>query len=184
MTFEDETIDLTKIAFNTRHEFYNCVFEGCHLNSTPISNSLFEECSFRECDLSNCSFTHSTLNDCTFTECKFLGINWTSTGRIVDLKFKHSNLSFNVFSGMDVKDFIFDSCLLAEIDFSQATLDRSVFIKSKLTRSVFNSTSLRNCDLTTATDYSINPVNNQLKGASFDKFEALSLLSFFGINFK
>jgi uncharacterized protein YjbI with pentapeptide repeats len=184
MIFEDESVDLSSIDFNSRHEFYNCIFKNAHLSQAKLNYSLFEECTFKLCDLSNCSFTNSTLNDCTFKECKLIGVNWTYTVRVIDLKFMQSNLSFNVFTGLTLRDFIFEDCLLSESDFSESILDKSVFTDSNLDRAVFSNTSLKGCDLTKANHYSINPLNNILKDASFDKFDALSLLSFFDIKLK
>jgi uncharacterized protein YjbI with pentapeptide repeats len=184
MIYEDEKVDLLEVAFDTRHEFFNCTFENLNLNQLSLVDSLFDECTFQMCDLSNATITYSTFNECEFIECKLIGINWTTTTRISDLKFKQSNLSFNVFMGLTIKNFLFDDCLLRESDFAESILDKSVFTGSNLSRSIFNNTSLKDCDLAEASDYSINPLNNQIKGAIFNKVDALDLLSFFGIKLK
>ena len=96
--------------------------------------------------------------------------------------FKQSNLSFNVFMDLTIKNFLFDDCLLRESDFAESILDKSIFTGSNLSRSTFNNTSLKDCELVEASIYSINPLNNQLKGAIFNKADALDFLSFSILN--
>lgn len=74
-----------------------------------------------------------------------------------------------------------DDCKLCDMDFREGDFSESSMTHCDFTNSLFMRTNLQQVNFTDATGCAINVSENQLKGAKFSQFEALSLLESLGI---
>lgn len=91
------------------------------------------------------------------------------------------DLSYSLFSDVNLSESIFNECKIYESDFSDSILTKSTFKGSDLLRTKFFNTDLRDCDFTKSKNYFFNPGENKCKGSKFNQPEVLSLLESFGI---
>lgn len=166
--------DLKNNLSNT--EFIDCVFEGINLSDMAIKGSKFIDCTFQQCNCSNSSFTNSSFRNSNFIDSKLVGINWSSTQTLVELKFENSLMDYSVFQDMKLSSAIFKNCSLKEVDFSQSDLSKASFSGSNLRHSSFTGADLSQANLTHAAEYSIDPNFTQIKKAKFSMPEAITLL--------
>ncbi len=74
-----------------------------------------------------------------------------------------------------------DECKVQDVDFREGDFSHAVMTYSDFTHSLFMRTNLESANFTEATQYSINILENQVKGAKFSKHEAVYLLESLGI---
>ena len=73
------------------------------------------------------------------------------------------------------------ACKAHDVDFSECDLTESDFFETDFLDSRFNQTKLDRCDFRDAVNYSIDPLENSIVGASFSTPDVLNLLSLFDI---
>ena len=78
---------------------------------------------------------------------------------------------------MDLKKTVFSSSQLLEIDFTETDLTSAVFDQCIMGLSVFDRTNLEKADLSTASNFSIDPSTNRLKKAKFSSDNIKGLLN-------
>ena len=66
---------------------------------------------------------------------------------------------------------------MQEADFTETVLLNSKFDNCDLSKTVFDRTNLENVNFSSAYNFSINPEENKLKGATFNKNNVVGLLS-------
>ncbi len=181
MIFEDEKLNLSKISFNERHEFYNCTFSSQDLKELKVTDSFFDECIFKNIDLSNCSLTNSKFSDCTIEESKLIGINWTSISSLMNCTFNKCILDYSIFNSMKLSKNKFIHSSIKEADFSESELESVEFCFSDLYATNFSGSNLKKSDFRNATNYSIDPAFSNIKKAKFSLPEAINLLKSFDI---
>jgi len=161
----------------------NLIFENCHfLNSelsyADLSKSVFVDCIFQDCNLSLVNVNDTGFQNVRFQDCKLTGINFSGCKDFsLSLKFEGCNLDYAVFYKKKLKGTEFIACSLIEVDFSEADLSKAVFEHSDLNRAVFNLTILKGADLTTATNFIIDPEANSLTKAKFSADTLAGLLT-------
>ena len=69
-----------------------------------------------------------------------------------------------------------EECKAHDVDFREAELTEANFSHSDLSNSLFGHTDLSDANFEEAVNYSIDILNNRLKGARFTRAEALGLL--------
>lgn len=162
--------------------FEECVFSGCNFSET-----IFKQCKFRYCKFINCNLSLIIVNNCSFLnvqfeECKIIGVNWTYVEALwPPIIFKKCNISQSNFLGLNLKEVIITECIVREADFRECDLYHATLTANDFKNSLFNNTNLTKADLTNATDYTINVLENKLHGAKFSLPEAVSLLNGIGI---
>lgn len=181
--FEGINLKNTKIS---QSEFDDCSFVSCDFSETFLSNCKFIECRFENCNFSLAKFTDSKLSDIDFVSCKMIGIDWTmadwkSLLNSNPLRFSHSILNDSTFYGLHLENLQMVECELKEVDFSSALLKNANFSKSDFKGALFGNTNLEGANFTDTTNTMINLSTNKLKGAIFNKDEALYLLQTMGI---
>jgi uncharacterized protein YjbI with pentapeptide repeats len=82
-----------------------------------------------------------------------------------------------IFNNKKLKGTLFDDCLLAEADFTEADLNNAVFNKCDLNRAIFNRTQLKAANFTTAFNFDIDPENNTMTKAKFSADSLAGLLT-------
>ena len=164
-------------------EFSDCIFNKCNFSDTVFTSCVFERCIFRNSNLSNIKLPNCKFIDSKFENCKIIGIDWktvrTEMGLTLDCT--KCDLSYSLFSGINLSESIFNECKIYESDFSDSILRKSTFKNSDFLRTKFFNTDLRDCDFTESKNYFFNPGENKCKGSKFNHPEVLSLLESFGI---
>ena len=80
-----------------------------------------------------------------------------------------------------MKNTLFNSCSLKEVDFTETNLTEVKMVNCDLSQAIFERTNLQKADFYSSFNFQIDPTNNTVKGAEFSKEGALGLLSGFGI---
>lgn len=169
--------DFTSNKFLSK-EFDNCSFIDCNFQEMHLSNLNFLECNFFNCNLTNTLWGGTTLNEVTFENCKLLGSNFSVCNPfMLRVRFRESNLSLALCTGLDLKNTDFDHCTLKNTDFTDALLTGANFDASNLMDATFKNTRLEKANFTTAYNYTIDPNNNHLKGARFGTLGISGLLA-------
>jgi len=176
--FED--IDMSNIQISSI-EFDDCVFKNCVFHTTTFQYCKFSECKFDNCDLSLMKVMNSTFNDVSIENSKAIGINWEQTNDPFELHFLSSNISMSSFYGKSFKNGKIISCVAHDTDFGKANLEKINFKDTNLQGALFGNTNFKDADLSKATQYSINPLENNLNGTEISLNEATSFLSFFNL---
>lgn len=164
------------------NRFYECSFKNCDLSEAVLQECRFVDCTFSICNLSMIAFK----NDCTFLDTSFLGskmiginwpnVSWPNVQPSSPLMFDDCDISFSSFGGLTLKEIAITKCRARDVDFQDAIMAESDFADTDLMRSLFNHTDLTEANFVTATNYSIDVRSNRVKGARFSLPEAANLL--------
>ncbi|CAM3907225.1 Pentapeptide repeats (8 copies) [Vibrio aerogenes CECT 7868] len=167
-------------------EFEECLFSDCDFSGTTFKDCRLTNCEFRNCNLSLTELTQSRLFGITFQDSKLVGVDWTradwpSFHVDFELQFIRCLLNDSSFFGLTLNELILQECKLHDVDFREGNFKKSVMCGSDFTRSLFMRSDLQGADFSDATDYMIDVLENQIKGAKFSRYEALNLLGTLGI---
>jgi len=155
-------------------------------NHIDIFGEKFEGIDFTKQKITHGEFDDSKLNDIDFISCKMIGIDWTmadwkSLLNANPIRFSKSILNDSNFFGLHLENIIMKVCEVKEVDFTSSFLKNGNFTKSDFKGSIFHSTNLEGANFTDTSNSSINLKTNHLKGAIFNRYEALYLLESMGI---
>ncbi len=167
-------------------EFEECSFVDCNFSDATFENCNFINCSFTRCQLSLISLPYTRLFNISFFECKLVGVDWTRATwseyhRDFEISFRQCILNDSSFFGLTLQGLVLDECKVHDVDFREGDFSKAIMTYSDFTHSLFVRTNLQATDLTEATQYSINVLENQLQGAKLSKFEAVYLLESLGV---
>ncbi|MEN0050801.1 MAG: pentapeptide repeat-containing protein [Bacteroidota bacterium] len=163
-------------------EYEYCIFKNCNFAEADLSKIRFIDAEFLDCDFSNAKVHHTSLQDVRFKDCKLLGIQFDSCDAFnFSVNFEHCLLNHSVFYRMKLNRTSFHDCQLHHVDFAEADLSNSKLTKCDLLNATFDYTNLEQADLRGATQYSIDPEKNRLKGAKFSLLEVVRLLEKYGL---
>lgn len=164
-------------------EYENCIFNQCNFSNLDLSGYKFIDCEFRFCNLSMFKLLKSTLQDIAFNDCKLLGIKFETCNPFsLSFSFEGCQLNHSSFYQMKIQKTKFSNSALIEADFTEADLSAAIFNDCDLSGAIFDRTNLENADLRTALNFSIHPLNNQIKKARFSSNNLMGLLYPFNIN--
>ena len=161
--------------------FENCTFNSLDFKNLKLAHAKFIDCVFKNCDFSNATLAHTKLRSCTFEDSKLLGIQWIHASDFSDPTFKGSNLSYSNFSGLNLKKNKFTNCLMTDADFSGTDLSECDLSNCDFLNARFQDTNLMKANFKGAFNYSIDPIQNKVKGAKFSLPEAMGLLKGLGV---
>ena len=166
--------------------FENCIFQSCNFSDSTFQSCKFIECNFSDSNLSNIAISHTRFVDIEFEGCKLVGINWTTAdwprfNLSSPLSFKKCILNDSSFLGLSLEEIILEHCRAHDVDFRNGNFAKAKFSYTDFTNSLFSKTNLKEADFSEAQNYTIDLFNNDIKGAKFSKYEALSLLDSLGI---
>ena len=175
LKLKNETLE--KLSF-INCSFVNCTFEDCKLIRTSFSDS-----SFYKCVISNIKTPgNSHIEDTEITECQLTGIYWNEL--LPDFKFadpisrlENCYLKYNTFSDMIFKKFSFSGNTFSNSMFAKCQLTECLFNQCKLEETEFLESNLQKADFRNATEYKIDIMTCNLKGARFSFPEAINLLN-------
>lgn len=166
------------LSFN---EFDGCTFIECDFTETRFSKCTFLDCSFINCNLSVARLEYSKFSDVGFDHCKLIGIDWTDANwpniaLSASIRFSHSILNDCSFFGLSLEQIVIEHSKARDVDFREGDFSKANFSETDLANSLFSHTNLGEADFTGAINYSIDIHTNSIKGATFSRYEALSLL--------
>jgi len=166
--------------------FENCIFQSCNFSDARFNSCKFIECNFNDSNLSNVAINHTRFVDVEFEGCKLVGINWTTAdwprlNLSSPLTFAQCILNDSSFFGLSLGELILEHCKAHDVDFRNGNFAKAKFNNTDFTNSLFSKTNLQQADFSEAQNYTIDVFSNDIKGAKFSKYEALSLLDSLGI---
>lgn len=166
--------------------FDNCTFIECDFSQAQFRHCTFVDCVFVRCQLSMVEVSHCKFDEVSFEHCKMLAMDWSKAywrdlALGAPLSFTGCNLSSNSFYGLSLPKATFNACKLHDVDFREANLAQASFNGSDLLLSLFSNTDLSKASFEQASNYDINLSVNKIKGAVFNRAEAVNLLSSLGI---
>lgn len=171
-----------------RHEmcFEKCKFINCSFLGADLSEISFIDCVFNNSDFSMSKISNKTkIQNCFFIESRIAGINFSLLNDFMtSFDFDRCLLKHCNFSNLKLKKTNFIECLIEGCDFMQTDLNSSSFRKSKFSETLFEGADLRKANFLGSIGFEINPINNKLYGAKFNKSEVFGLLKIFGIKFE
>jgi fluoroquinolone resistance protein len=161
--------------------FDHCVFVSCIFTEATFSGCRFRDCTFNDCDLRLATVRGSAFVNSPFEKSKVTGINWTTTawpkgGLFNPVQFTDCDISYSVFTGLDLSQIQIVRCTAKGADFAEADLTEADCTYTDFTESRFLHTNLSEADFSHATNYSIIASLNTLKKTKFSLPEAVRLL--------
>ena len=167
-------------------EFEECTFIDCNFTSATFERCNFINCSFKGCQLSLISVPYTRLFGISFLECKLVGVDWSRATwseyhKDFEISFRQCILNDSSFFGLSLQGLVLDECKVQDVDFREGDFSHAVMTYSDFTHSLFMRTNLQSSNFTESTQYSINILENQVKGAKFSKYEAVYLLAILGV---
>lgn len=163
-------------------EFEQFHFISCELGGAALNHLRFTDCLFERCNLASATVAGTGMQNVAFADCKLLGVQFSSCrDMLFGVHFDYCQLGYTSFAGKKMPGTRFVHCTLPEADFTNADLSEAVFQSCALPHATFHDTILKGADFTTATDFGIDPENNELSGARFALPSLPGLLSKYGI---
>jgi len=157
--------------------FEGCSFINCDLSYADLSHITFINCVMDTCNLSLAKLGNTGFQEVEFRDCKFTGVNFSASNNFsFSVSFTKCILDYTIFQKKRLKGTKFEDCSLIESDFSEADLTSAVFSNCDLNRTIFDRTILKGADLSTATNFNIDPENNTIAKAKFSAHALAGLL--------
>ncbi len=181
----------TELVFNGEElknkYFEQCTFTHCSFVETKFFSCKFIDCEFRTCNLSSAHFKNTSFNEILFEESKMIGINWTyAKWPLIKLsspiKIYKSNISHSSFFELELRELIIEDCKAHDVDFRGCDLSNGCFILTDFQGSQFMNTKLYAADFSDAINYTINPLENDIRKGKFSMPDAINLLDHFEIS--
>lgn len=173
---------IAKVSTLAAGEYENCVFSKCNFESANFKSFQFINCRFESCNLSLIQLGNASLQKIFFTDCKMQGLHFEACNPfLLEVHFERCVLNLSSFYQTKIKKTNFNSCVLHEVDFSEADFSGSIFHDCDLAGALFDRTILEKADFSSAFNYTISPTINRLKKAKFSKDGLSGLLGDFGI---
>jgi|GEM_PF-80786 len=168
--FEGEVfsdLDLQELSLDDK-AFYSCQFRNCTMGHCHFNRCRFEDCQFDTTDLTLVKLNQTAFQDVEFKNCKLMGIDWRDARQILfQVAFFECTISYGSFVGMPLQETHFIDCTAEEVNFTDALLNKARFSGTRLSGSYFEGADLRQADLSTATDYIIDPQKTKLQKTKF-----------------
>jgi len=163
-------------------DFEQFRFINCELTEASLAGLRFEDCLFERCNLTTAKLSGTALQNVAFADCKLLGVAFSACQDLLfGVHFDDCQLRYASFGGKKLVGTRFSHCSLAETDFTNANLSHAVFASCDLTGTIFHDTELAGADFTTATNVTLDPEANNLRGARFALAGLPGLLDKYGL---
>ncbi len=167
-------------------EFDDCTFIKCDFSDGFFKKCKLSDCSFEHCNLSNIKVNYSRFLNVNFEHCKLIGVDWSKAHwpnitSFAALKFQQCILNYSSFFALHLQEITIEECKAHEVDFRSGNFTDANLSYTNFTGALFNHTKLNRCNFKEASHYHIDVLNNDIHGAKFCRFEAVSLLESLGI---
>ena len=158
-------------------EYESCTFKYCDFSNYNFSNFSFVDCEFNSCNLSLIALDNTSFRNVKSKQCKMLGLHFEHCQEFnLSFSFENTQLNHSSFYKIKIKKTIFDQCQLYECDFSESDLSNSAFKNCDLSGAIFDNTILEKVDLSSSSNYIIDPEKNRIKKAKFSLLGISGLL--------
>lgn len=165
-----------------KRTFENCSFISSDLSYADFSGVVFIECRFEACNLTLVQLSDTGLQNVHFKDCKLSGTDFSkSRDFLFEVNFDGCILDNAVFFKKKNKGARFTGCSMVETDFTEADLTDVKFDNCNMQGAFFSRTILKNADLRTSYNFTIDPDNNILKKARFSVHGLPGLLAKYDI---
>lgn len=163
-------------------EFENCSFTDCDFSKAILTSVKFIDCAFINCNLTMVKLNDCRLTNVTFRNSKLLGVSFVECNDFLfTVSFDGCVLDYCSFARKKMMRTSFANSSMKGVDFSSSDLTGSVFSNADLTSSVFKKTTLKQADLSAATNFDIDPEMNNIKKAKFSLYGLTGLLGKYDI---
>jgi uncharacterized protein YjbI with pentapeptide repeats len=163
-------------------EYEGCLFSNCDFSNADLAERKFINCRFTGCNLSLARIVKTVFQDVIFKDCKMLGLRFDQCSHFgLSFGFENCILNHASFYGVKIKGTQFRNTHLQEADFTDSDLSGVVFENCDLSRAIFENTNLVKADFSSAYNYSLDPEQNEIKGAFFTLPEVIGLLDKYNI---
>ena len=158
-------------------DFEDCEFKNYDFSALNLSASRFTDCYFEGCNFSGTKMLNTALQNSSFKDCKMLGMAFeTCNDFAFSPRFENCNLQHSSFYTVQYKEATFLNCKLRSVDFSGAALKEADFENCDLEGAIFSQCNLEKANFGGALNFNINPNDNRIKGAIFDRDSLAGLL--------
>lgn len=163
-------------------EFEACTFTNCDFSGSNLSGNDFVDCRFEGCNLSMVRVDQTGLKNAEFHNCKLMGVDFSACNEfLLAVSFHHCILDYISFFRKKIRKTSFLGCSIKEANFTQTDLSGSSFTDCDLSQTVFQQTILEKADFRSASNFSIDPELNKIKGAKFSSSGLIGLLDKYDI---
>ena len=163
-------------------EFENCSFTDCDFSKSELTSAKFVDCVFTNCNLSMVKLSDCNLTNVTFRESKLLGVSFMECKDFLfSVGFEGCVLDYCSFARKKMMKTSFANSSMKGVDFSSTDLTGAKFSNTDLSNAIFNKTTLRQADLSTATNFNIDPESNNIRKAKFSIYGLSGLLGKYDI---
>lgn len=178
-TFTKITADLFRGGNRT---FEQCKFISCNLANAYLDGIIFIDCVFEDCNLLLLSAGDTGWQNVVFKRCKVSGVNFSkSRDFLFEVHFEGCILDNAIFYQKKNKKARFTDCSMIETDLTEADLTDAKFINCNLDKAFFSRTILKNADLRSSYNFTIDPDENIIKKAMFSLHGLPGLLARYDI---
>lgn len=167
-------------------EYVDCIFRHCTFQELEVTNCSFKGCKFEHCSMIQNKFRYCDAFGLSFLSCNIVGVNWAEFVKkksrfLPFFIMKECTLKYNVFFGLSLKKFDFQSNHIIGCFFEECVMTDCSFHGCHLRDTLFANNNLTNADFTEAKEYQISIETNQLKNARFSFPDVIRLLDGLGI---
>ena len=170
LVFEDQRFENKDIKAKPlqKGSYTECTFVRYNFENSTLSGFEFIDCTFNHCNLALAVVNDTRFKNVKFEDCKMSGIDFsTCNDFLFEVHCINCMLDYASFYQKKMMKAIFSGCSLLEVDLTDTNLSGAIFKNCNLLRTTFNRTNLEKADLSTATNFSIDPENNRVKNAKF-----------------
>lgn len=167
---EEKTFRKIDFSINSlkKGEYELCTFLNCNFSNSDLSKIRFIDCEFFDCNLSSAYILQTEFQNINFKDCKMLGLQFDKCNDFgFSIKVNNCQLNHSSFFKRKLSKISFKNTKLHEVDFTACDLSWAVFDACDLQNAVFKNTNLQHTDFRNATNFTIDPENNQINGAKF-----------------
>lgn len=158
-------------------EFADCTFTNCNFQGADLSGFIFDNCRFKGCNLSIVKLHKTKLLQVFLEDTKAEGLRFEHCDTFaLSLNVSNSLLRSCTFSELNLKKASFSESNIIDCDFYKTNLSESSFEGSNLRGTMFNGCDLSKANFYEATDYTIDPSQNNVKHAKFSSESIAGLL--------
>ena len=161
-------------------EFNECVFKDLSFIDVELTKITMVDVRFENCDFSNVDLGDRSFFRVEFKNCKMIGVDFTKV-HFYDCLFEGSNASYSNFSEVKFKNSeIIDSNFMESrfqaVEFSSLYLESVDFTRLEVIQSSLKGLNLCDCVID-----GIRADLNSLRGVKVSSYQAIDLISLFGI---
>lgn len=181
---EEKTFKKIDFSVNAldKGEYELCVFLNCNFANADLSKVRFIDCEFYDCNLSSSHILQTGFQNVLFKDCKMLGLQFDKCSDFgFSIKVDSCQLNHSSFYKRKISKTSFTKTKLLKVDFTACNLSLSAFYNCDLQNATFANTNLQGTDFRSSFNFTIDPENNQIKGAKFDLDTVIGLLTKYNI---